>query len=233
VRYNSAPFLLAILLVAGCSAPPLQAVSPDQIPGGNVVALARFECAVAVGKGGLFTSSFEPQLPTVPTLEMVVGDSASGGEPRWTESRKDFHRLSKEATAQGWTALIKPPGYYYLHFVGITQGYTLNLAGYAPEREVRSLGPVSDPLGHKPTLRIELPPQAPIVYIGTIRIDCPTPEDVASVFVRSALASVADEHEAAVRLALREFPSLPPPVTRLAARQSGPILLGVPPSYAQ
>ena len=184
LRYSTAPMLLTILFLAGCRAVSLQAVSPDQISGDNTVALARFECAAPVGEDYFV----KPQIPTVPTLEIVLGDSASGGGPRWTESRKDFHLLSKEATTQGWIALIKPPGYYYLSFVGITQGYARNLAGWSPGKRdapLGHLGRFSDPLGGQPALRIEVPRHAPIVYIGTISIDCPTPDVEASVAIEA------------------------------------------------
>ncbi len=82
-------------------------------------------------------------------------------------------------------------------------------------------------------MRIELPPKVPLLYVGTFHVDCPTYEFGRRVHVRSARAAVEDETDAAAGVARREFPSLPLPVTRLAVRQSGPILLGVPPVDAQ
>ena len=231
-----APILLLICL-AGCESAYLQlrTVPPDQLAsvqnGTTAVALARVDCARSVERGTMLVPDswrVPPQLPSAETIEIELGDSDSGGAPRWSDSRKDFHILSKDAAAQGWFVLIEPPGYYYLHFVGLWMGAGANLNGWATGKEPTYVSPVSDPLAGRPTLRIELPPKVSLLYVGTFHVDCPTYEFGRRVPVRSTRAAVEDETAAAMGVARRELPSLPPPVTRLAVQQSGPILLGVP-----
>ena len=240
--HGVALILLLICCLAGCdtSSLLLKAVPPGQLAsvhnGTSAVALARVDCARSVERGIMLVPSswrVPPQLPSAETIEIELGDSDSAGAPRWSDSRKDFRVLSKETSAQGWFVLIKPPGYYYLHFVGLWMGAGANLNGWATGKEPTYIGPVSDPLGGEPTLRIELPPKVPLYYVGTFHVDCPTYEFGHSVTVRSSRAAVEDETEAATAVAHQEFPSLPPPVTRLAVRQSGPILLGVPPADSE
>jgi hypothetical protein len=192
------------------------------------MALARVDCATSVGQAPPIT--LQRQFPDLATIGLVLGDSDSAGAPRWGDSRTDFLLLSQEASARGWFVLIKPPGYYYVHFVQLGLEIANNRQGLPPGGETKTLlGPrVWDPLGGQPALRIELPPKVPLSYVGTFHIACPTYDSAEKFLVRSTTAAVEDETEAAAALARREFPSLPQPVTRLARPQTGPILLGVP-----
>jgi hypothetical protein len=197
------------------------------------MALARVDCATSVGQAPPITP--QVQLPDLTTIGLVLGDADSAGAPRWSDSRKDFLLLPKGASEQGWFVLVKPAGYYYLHFIQLGLEVANNRQGLPPGGETKTLlGPrVWDPLGSQPALRIELPPNVLLFYVGTFQFACPTHDFFQKYLVRSTTAAVEDETAAAAAVARQEFPSLPPPVTRLAVQQSGPILIGVPPADAQ
>ena len=250
--------ILLLPLLSGCAITnqQLQPLSVNELTmaqsGNNSVVLARADCRAPVSSGRARAG----QLPSVSdSLWLVLGDAASAGLPRWVDSTKDFHILSKQALADGWIALVKPPGNYYLYLVGVVSVAVATSYPNAPpggRYAHRSLdnGPYawSDPLNgiadsrtapsellmsiensaepRKPTLRIEVPPGEPVIYAGSFHIDCPSDQSI--VWVESATAVVEDQRDAAAAIARRDLQSLPPAVTRLAVQHSGPILLGVP-----
>ncbi len=223
---GSWPVVLLLLLLAGCAG-RLQPVSPDQLtmaqPGGNAIILAQFRCRAPPSPlwfPGLLTR--ESQIPDLGTVELVLGDGFSGGLPKWADSRKDFHHLSSRALAEGWIALLKPPGYYYLYVValaGPSVTMTTALGGLSKEPSFKI----------NPVFRIEAPPGANVIYAGSFRIDCPGWGDFYNgPTILFLPAAIEDQHQAAADVARREMPSQPPPVTRLAERHHGPLLFGVP-----
>lgn len=256
---GSVSMALLLSLLTGCEALPKLRPLPSSVltgagAGNNSIILARVDCRTPLPPNSMGVSIYTGQLPGVFTVELVLGDAASSGLPKWVDSRKDFIVLSSQPLTEGWIMMIKPPGYYYLYMTGLVQGAGRNFSKVAPGGRYRH-----DPIGfdilidpqngiadsrmaprelvmsiydlaepRKPNFRIEVPPGKPLIYAGTFHVDCPSPVAVFNADVESATAVVEDQSEAAAAVARREFPSLPPPVTRLAVQHSGPILLGVP-----
>jgi hypothetical protein len=151
-------------------------------------------------------------------LQLGIGDFESGGEPRDATTVDLLHPsqyyrfFSKEAQTEGWTVLIRPPGYYYLTF--------------------RAPGTLRQSL---PRWRVEVPPGTALVYVGTFHLTGTTEVPLCCGSERSLFTGIdqtatqiEDESDAAAQRARRDLPSLPPPLTRLAVLHSGPTLLGVP-----
>jgi hypothetical protein len=211
-------------MAAGCLGNQ-EAASPDELSGvrdGKVAAvLFHF---VGTNPDGQPVKVFSEQY-AIQYLLLSLGDFATGGEPTtslrpmpWTpETNPDLPRglyksmlnvrytvrlLSKESLDQGWCVMFLPPGYYYLG---------LNFFPGDPE------------------FRIEVPAGMAVVYAGTIHFavtkSWPGPID-------KQATRIEDESPLAKDVAARDLPLLPPPVTRLAVRNTGPRLLGVPPAAA-
>ena len=144
-------------------------------------------------------------------LRLGLGDFESAGAPK----QRSYRFLSQEARAEGWITFTLAPGYYYLAiqrpFYGISAEPIPLFAGL-------------------PLWRIEVPPETPVVYAGTLHLfSVPKLSLFGGQFnIDYGATRVDDEHEAAVKVAHRDVPSLPQPLTRLAQRQTGPLLLGVP-----
>jgi hypothetical protein len=155
-------------------------------------------------------------------------DLELGGVPLHFKSGPLSYRiLSEEGQMEGWVAFIRPPGYYYLAFR--TPG--------APRQ------PPPDERGEPPFLRwrVEVRPGTAVVYAGTLRLSGSTfvplsgwcrdrgcKNDDLFVWIDQTTAEVENESDAAAQMARRDLPTLPPPLTRLAVRQDGPLLLGIP-----
>jgi len=245
--------IAALLLLAGCiGIQSLQPPTPAQMArvndGSHALLLARLDCAGQDPEPASGMSLYTSQLPGVPRLEFILGDASSGGRPKWADSRTDFRILSDAARADGWIALIKPPGQYTLFFTTLVHGAVWNRAGWYPGKEPwLSMGDIYDPVGdaeatrrgqpashiadrrHKPTLRIAVPTGVPVLYAGSIHVNCPSNRVAAQSLVRSVAATVEDQTPSARAVAERELPDLPAPVTRLAVPQTGPFPIDASP----
>jgi hypothetical protein len=224
--------MLLLLFLAGCYShlptPPPDRLTPDELAaidsGASAAVLLRL---VAHDETGNSLDPFGPdpfvfdkaghRSKTGSYLGIDIGDFDSGGKvPKCKcsvddfEQLHDFHILSTEAWNEGWLTLILPPGYYYLVGPSFPNFYP---------RQDTSL----------PRWRIEVPKGAAVIYAGTFLLHRST----GSFWVRGGLdpaaTKIEDETDLALQAARRDLPSLPPPVTRITIRHTGPILLGIPP----
>jgi hypothetical protein len=141
------------------------------------------------------------------------GDFESGGKPLAWLPRSP----SDAAWAEGWVNMALAPGYYYLAILPARRTDAFTYAAM---------------LDRAPRWRIEVPAGVPVIYAGTLALAERTEPGLLStlwVGIDYDRSEVRDETAAATALAARDLPALPPPHTRLAVRQSGPIRLGVPP----
>jgi len=186
--------------------------------GRSAVILMRF-----VGKDQL-GEPLKPFYKSEP-LQVGIGDFESGGELRDATTVDLLHPsqyyrfFSKEAQTEGWIALIRPPGYYYLAF-------------WAPRGFDQ---PPPHGTAQPPRWRIEVPAGTALVYVGTFHLTGTTEAPLCCGSERSfftgidqTATQIEDESDAAAQRARRDLPSLPPPLTRLAVLHTGPFLLGVP-----
>ena len=203
--FRLASALVFGLVLAACAE---RSLSPDEIGRGKTsVVLMRIVAEAARGD--------PPEIWGTTMgyggLRLGLGDFESGGAPK----AQSYRFLSQEARAEGWISFTLAPGYYYLAiqrpFYGISAEPIPLFAGL-------------------PLWRIEVPAETPVVYVGTLHLSSvPKISLFGGQFnIDYAATRVDDEHEAALRAAHRDLPSLPPPTTRLAQRQSGPLLFGVP-----
>jgi hypothetical protein len=210
--------MLLLLFLAGCYShlpTPLlpDRLSPDELAaidsGASVAVLLRLVAHDEMGNRlDPFKASYRSK--TGSYLGLDIGDFDSGGK---VPKMHDFHILSTEAWNEGWLTLILPPGYYYL----VIGPYTF-AGNYRPEDYYTSL----------PRWRIEVPKGAAVIYAGTFLFHHFT----GSFWPRGPLdpaTKIEDETDLALQAARRDLPSLPPPVTRITIRHTGPILLGIPP----
>ncbi|WP_291298287.1 hypothetical protein [Elioraea sp.] len=149
------------------------------------------------------------------SLGLARGDFDSGGVP---EGRIIAARFPSEAARRdGALVLLLAPGYHYLAIQGARR--TGALAYQAGFRAV-------------PRWRIAIPERVPLIYAGTFQIRANAIDlmfgDVVIGAVDQAAMVVEDDTGWARMAAARDLPGLPPPVTRLAVRHAGPVLLGVP-----
>lgn len=205
--------------LAACAAGQ-QAAAPDELAGvrdGKTTAvLLRF---VLTNQDGKAVKPFEG---AIPNLLLSIGDFETGGEPT-KEVIPGFELkprsvrpypgrlLSKASAADGWMTLFLPPGYYYL---GLGDPYV----SWVPDK-TKMFIPGS------PEWRIAVPPGVPVLYAGTFHVSVRT--SLGSVYNQLA-TWVDDQSSLAADVARGDLASLAPPVTRVAARQAGPRLLGVP-----
>lgn len=141
-------------------------------------------------------------------LQIAIGDSDSGGVPKWREVRT----LGSAARDEGWLTLVLPPGDHELVF---------------------GMSDIRSQAESLPPWRIEVPPGVPVVYAGTLHLSGLTKhiwlQGTRIISIDQAATTVEDETEAAVQTARRDLSALPPPVTRLAVQRTGPPLPGVLP----
>lgn len=149
-------------------------------------------------------------------LGIARGDFDSGGVP---DERVVAARFPSEAArAEGALILRLPPGYHYLAIQGArrTDAFTYDAL-------FRTL----------PRWRIAVPAEAPLVHAGTFRLRAHSIRllfgDVVVGPVDQAATVVEDDAAWAQALAARDLARLGPPLTRLAVRHTGPVLLGTPP----
>ena len=228
-------------MLVGC--PTLEhAVSPDEVSGvrdGKVAAvLVRF---VGTSQDGQPVKVFSGNVYDH-RLVLSLGDFATGGEPTsvvvpspWTpETYPDYPKelvktlnsvryscrlFSNESRDQGWCAIFLPPGYYYL-------GLGDNGAGGQMPKLRQEFFPGD------PEWRVEVPKGTAVLYAGTFYFSVTKNWPGAKRAIDQQATRIDDESPLAKDFAARDLASLPPPVTRLAVRHTGPRLLGVPTAAA-
>lgn len=148
-------------------------------------------------------------------LRLAFGGFATGGAPDPSFLVPRFP--TAEARAEGTAYATVPPGFYYLTF-----------------RPARRTDAFSDAamLRGLPRWRIEVPPGVAVLYVGTFRISAQVEGllfgGVVITAIDQAATVVLDDREGAVASLARDLPGVGPPVTRLAVRHEGPVLLGTP-----
>jgi hypothetical protein len=149
-------------------------------------------------------------------LGLALGDFDTGGVP---ERRPLAARFPSEtALSEGAVVLFLSPGYHYLAMQGArrTDAFTY-------EARFRSV----------PRWRLAVP-RVPVIYAGTFRLQARAIHllfgDTVIGEINHDATVVEDEAAWASVTAARDLPGLPPPVTRLAVRHAGPVLLGQPPA---
>lgn len=150
------------------------------------------------------------------SLGLSMGDFDSGGVPTRRIVAARF--ASATSQAEGALILLLPPGYHYLAVQGARRGDAFTY-------EAR--------FARTPRWRIAVPPGVPVVYTGTFRLRAKAIHllfgDIVIGEVDQEATVVADEAVWARATAARDLPTLPAPLTRLAVRHAGPVLLGRPP----
>jgi hypothetical protein len=145
-------------------------------------------------------------------LGIARGDFDTGGVP---EVRIVALRFPSEASRrEGAIVLLLRPGYHYLAIQGArrTDAFTY-------DARFRTL----------PRWRIAVPERVPLIYAGTVHVRAKAIDllfgDVVIGVVDQDATMVEDDAGWAAMAAARDLGGLPPPVTRLAVRHSGPVLL--------
>jgi hypothetical protein len=210
--------LLLSCLLAGCSGAP-SADDLAAIRGGNAaMVLIRLVCGDPHREGNQLLNSRGDLL----NINSGFGfrDFEEGGRLRHLSSVDNPVRaLSDSAWAEGWVAIIRSPGYHYLTF-SITNTFIVQADTH-----------------QEPLYRIEVPARTPVIYAGTFHdTSCGGTSSGTKNLInfgrRPQALLIEDEREAAAAVVRRDVSVLPSPVTRLAVLQTGPILLGVPPTVS-
>jgi hypothetical protein len=201
--------------LGGCAvvAPFDAAVLESARSGGKTIVMLRFR----------FTDQDGRALPPLEGsasgdgLGLMLGDFDSGGVP---ERRLPAVRFpTPAARTDGIVYAVLPPGYYYLVFQAARR-----TDAFAYQARFRAV----------PRWRLAVPAGVPVLYAGTFSLRGRSERmllgDVLIVAIDQEVTVVEDESGWARAAAARDLPGLPPPVTRLAVRHAGPILLGTPPS---
>jgi hypothetical protein len=160
----------------------------------------------------------------VKRISLSIGDYESFGVPTELMTENIMYKygakyraryLSADALANGWVILFLAPGYYYVAV------HTIETDG-------------GEPCGG-PLWRLEIPSGAPVVYVGSFSLSGVESGGLGMRWLRLLYPDathIEDQSNIAVEVSRHEFPSLPPPVTRLAVSHSGTFLLGIPDSAA-
>jgi hypothetical protein len=150
------------------------------------------------------------------SLGLAMGDFDTGGLP--TRRVVPTRFASTASQAEGTVILLLPPGYHYL----VIQGARRTDALTYDARFART-----------PRWRIAVPPGVAVVYAGSFRLRAKAIHllfgDTVIGEVDQEATVVQDEAAWARSAAARDLPTLPAPMTRLAVRHTGPVLLGLPP----
>lgn len=147
-------------------------------------------------------------------ISFGVGSFETGGEPK----RLVLLRfLSKESRKDGWTFFVLPPGTHYL-------------AVYPPRRT--DVLTYERDLKNAPRWRMDIPPNARLVYAGTLRI---TGESTRLLFggrimksIRIDEMSVTNDEELARKILTEAFPGFGEILTVPLRLQQGPVILRSP-----
>jgi hypothetical protein len=215
-RLAEAVVLLAML--AGCvSVGRLDAATRQRLNSGQAaIVMLR---VVVTNQDEAVIAPFPGSVPD-DNLGLMLGSFSTGGVP---ELPVGVTFPTQAARQEGWVYMALAPGYHYLAIQGTRRDDVFSHAA-----RFRSV----------PRWRIAAPQGVPLVYAGTFRLRGRSMRlllgDIAIVAIEQDATEVADEVALAERAAARDLPllgvaSAGPPRTVLAVRQSGPVLLGLPP----
>ncbi|MCD6681647.1 MAG: hypothetical protein LT102_13530 [Burkholderiaceae bacterium] len=203
-----ASILLALVGCASTGAPTAEertAVAASE----KAIVLVRVQCTI------------ENRQPCEPFRHVVgddnigvgLGSFQTGGEPERLASRF----LSPQSRKDGWTFLVLAPGTYYLAF-------------YPPRRT--DVFTYARGIKDAPRWRIDVPPDARIAYVGTMRLSGASDRLLfgGSIMrsIRADEMSVANEEELARALVKAELPGAGELHTVLMKLQEGPTILHAP-----
>jgi hypothetical protein len=205
-------FLVSILIgLVGCAS--IGAPTPEErtavAASEKAIVLLRVQCTL------------ENRQPCEPFRHVVGDDNISlglgsfktGGAPERLASRF----LSPESRKGGWTFLILPQGTYYLAF-------------YPPRRT--DVFTYARGIKDAPRWRIDIPPDARIAYVGTMRLSGASDALLfgGSIMrsIRADEMSVANDEELARALVKGELPGVGEVRTVLMRLQEGPTILHAP-----
>lgn len=194
------------LLLAGCA--KSEAISLVELNGvreGNIAAVVMRFVDADPRNGPMDEYWVEHIVP-------AIGDFETLGAP--TDPAKYRARyLSTRARTAGWAVMFMPAGYYYVVIHATNDGISRTA----------------------PQWRIEVPSNTPLIYIGSFSIAGETAGLLGAHWLRhldQAATQVLDETQMAREFAAQDLAPLPPPITRLAVRHTGPYLIGVPAAVA-
>lgn len=206
--------LLALLLLAACigTGPPDPATLEAVRRGETAMVMLRF---TATDQDGRVAEPFAHSGAVDDNLRLAFGGFATGGVPEEVHPLVRFP--TEQARAEGIAYVPLRPGYHYLAIQGARRTDV-----FSDARRRRAA----------PLWRIEVPTGVMVVYAGTFRLSVATEGllfggDVITA-IDHAATRVEDEGERAAVAVVRDLPGLGAPLTRLAVRHAGPILLGTP-----
>lgn len=206
--------LLALPVLAACiGVGPVDPATLEAVRRGETtMVMLRFEPTDQDGKA---VPAFAHSGAVDDNLRLAFGGFEEGGIPR------DVYPLVRfptgQARAEGIAYVPLPPGFHYLAIQGSRRADV-----FSDARQRRAA----------PLWRIEVPPGVQVLYAGTFRLSVATEGllfgGVVITAIDHAATRVEDEGDRAAAAVARDLPGLGPPVTRLAVRHEGPILLGTP-----
>ncbi len=211
MRRRAALSLLLGLPACASVVPFNEVVLAPVLRGERTAVLMRF---VVTGEDGRDLPPFENAMGD-DGLGLAIGDFDSAGVPTRRIIAARFP--SEAAQAAGAVILFLPPGYHYLAMQGARR-----TDAFSYEAGFRAA----------PRWRVAVPAQVPLLYAGSFRLRARPIRllfgDVVIGQVDQDATVVEDEAAWARTLAERDLPRLGPPLTRLAVRHAGPVLLGTP-----
>ncbi|MCD6681659.1 MAG: hypothetical protein LT102_13595 [Burkholderiaceae bacterium] len=205
-------FLVSILLgLVGCASigAPTAEERTALAASGNAIVLLRVQCTIEDRQ------PYEPFRHVVgdDNISLGLGSFETGGEPERLASRF----LSPQSRNDGWTFLVLAPGTYYLAF-------------YPPRRT--DVFTYARGIKDAPRWRIDVPPDARIAYVGTMRLSGASDRLLfgGSILrsIRADEMSVANEEELARALVKAQLPGAGELRTVLMKLQEGPTILHAP-----
>lgn len=206
--------LAGLLALGACAvvAPFDDEVLAPVLRGEKVAVLLRF---VVIDQKGRSIQPFSHAMGE-DSLGLALGDFETGGAPHNRVLGARF--ASDAAREEGALVLMLPPGYHYLAIQGARRTDAFSY-------EAR--------FGRVPRWRLAVPRGPSVIYAGTFNLRA---RSIALLFGDMVIGTVDQEATVvednaiwAAMAAARDLPRLPAPVTRLAERHVGPVLLGTPP----
>lgn len=206
-------FLVSVVVgpLAGCAATgvPTAEERTAVASSGKAIVLLRVQCTIENEQ------PYEPFSHAIgdDNIGLGLGSFKTGGEPE----RQALRFLSPESRRNGWTFLIVPQGTHYL-------------AVYPPRRT--DVFTYARSIKDAPRWRIDVPPDAGIVYVGTLRISGASDSLLfGGSIMRSIRADetiVTNDEELARELVKTELPGFGEARTALMRLHEGPTILHTP-----
>ncbi len=180
---------MAINLV-GCAASiglPTARESAAISAGEKTIVLLRLECTVQNQPYEPFRHSLGAEF----NIGLGLGSFETGGRPKFIDT---LRFLSPESRREGWTYFVLSPNIYYL-------------AVYPPRRT--DVTTHAERMQRAPRWRIDVPPNAKLVYVGTLRLADESNQWISLTFPQTAgQIPVSNEQELASKLLATHFPGM-------------------------